>query len=80
MDITNFMTWFIDQVVSLFTSIFDLLASISFMGTNLLMVIVTITILVPLLNVVLTISKNNSVTSSRREKVKDSKERSDSEK
>jgi len=75
MDITEFMTWFIDQVVSMFTKIFSILDNIKFMGTSLLNVIVIIAILVPLLSVVLTISNNVSVIGSRAEKVKESRER-----
>lgn len=76
MDITNFMTWFLSEIVDMFTKIFNILDGITFFGTSLLRVIVVITILVPLLSVVLTISNSTSVIGSRYEKVKKSKERS----
>lgn len=73
MDISAFITWFIAQVISMFTWIYNILNSITFAGTSLLKVIVTITILVPLLGVVLTLSLNPSVMSHRSERVKDKK-------
>lgn len=70
MDITNFMTWFVSQCVDIFTWFFNILDSITFAGTSLLRVLVTIVILVPLLGVVLTLVNNNfNVTSSKSEKV-----------
>ena len=73
MDITNFMTWFINQVVNIFTWCFNLLDSITFAGTSLLRIIVTIMVLVPLLGVVLTISRDVSVIGSKSEKIKQKK-------
>lgn len=55
MDITEFMTWWIDQVVRIMTYIFNLLQSIEFMGTNLLTVITTIIIIGVALPVLLTL-------------------------
>lgn len=75
MDITNFMMWFIEQVVDMFTSIFTILDSIEFLGTSLLKVILTILILTSLLSVVLTIGKSSSVVASRADKVKTKRER-----
>ena len=76
MDISNFMTWFINQVVNMFTEIFNILDSFKFLGTSLLGVIVTIVVLIPLLNIVLTISKSTNFVASKSEQVKRSKERS----
>ena len=44
-DITSFMTWFLNQVISIFSYVFSTLNSITFMGTSLLKVLLTITIL-----------------------------------
>lgn len=55
MDISNFMSWFIGQVVSIFTRLFAILQSIQFLGTNMLELIIAITILGALLPVILTI-------------------------
>lgn len=71
MDITNFMSWFINQVVTMFTSIFNTLDSITFLGTSLLRLMVTLTILVPLIGVVLTIGGNVSVLSEKSEQVRE---------
>lgn len=77
MDITNFMQWFIDQVVSMFTYFFNLLDSITFMGTSLLRVIITISILIPLMSVLLTISKNGGIRVSKSERVRERSEDND---
>ena len=76
MEITNFMTWFVSQVVNIFTWCFNLLDSITFGGTSLLKVMITIMILVPLLGVVLTVSRDSFVIGSKSERVKEKKERS----
>lgn len=71
MDITVFVTWFIDQVAKIFSWFFSMLASIEFCGTNLLVVLTTITILGALLPVILTLSQNVSVVATRSERVKE---------
>ena len=71
MDITEFMTWFVNQVVTIFTKSFEILNSIEFAGTSLLKVIITITILVPLLGVVLTISANENVVGETSKRIKE---------
>lgn len=58
MDITNFMTWFINQVINLLSYIFNLLNNIKFMGTSLLKVILTVQILAIIIKILLTISEN----------------------
>lgn len=71
MDITEFMTWWLSQVLQLFTKIFNLLDSIQFMGTSLLKVILTILILTVLIPVILTISKSTNFIGSKAEQIKD---------
>ncbi len=71
MDITNFMSWFVNQVVSIFSWFFNTLDSITFAGTSLLKVSITIVILVPLVGVLLTLTKNSSITVSKSERVSD---------
>ena len=70
MDITEFMTWWLSQVLQLFTKIFNLLDSIQFMGTSLLKVILTILILSVLIPVILTISKSTNFVGSKADKIK----------
>lgn len=70
MDITEFMTWFLSQVLQLFTKIFNLLDSIQFMGTSLLKVILTILILSVLIPVILTISKSTNFVGTKADKIK----------
>lgn len=73
MDITNFMTWFISQVINMFTWIFNTLDSITFAGTSLLRISVTIFILSCLIPIILTVGKSSSVVASRSERVKSKK-------
>lgn len=66
MDISTFMTWFLNQVVRIFTFTFTTLDSITFMGTSLLKVILTITILGALLPVLLTVVQTQGVKAEKR--------------
>ena len=77
MDISNFMSWFISQVFNIFKWFYNLLDSITFGGTSLLKVLVTIVILVPLISVVLTINQNVNVIGNRSERIRNKKERVD---
>ena len=77
MDISNFMSWFITQVFNIFKWFYNLLDSITFGGTSLLKVLVTIVILVPLISVVLTINQNVNVIGNRSERFRNKKERVD---
>ena len=70
MDITEFMTWWLSQVLQLFTKIFNLLDNIQFMGTSLLKVILTILILSVLIPVILTISKSTNFVGTKADKIK----------
>ena len=66
MDITSFMTWFLNQVVSIFTFTYSTLNNITFMGTSLLKVILTIGILSALLPVILTLVQRQSIGAEQR--------------
>lgn len=66
MDITVFMTWFLQQVLRIFTYTFNTLDSITFMGTSLLKVILTITVLGALLPVLLTVVQTQGVKAEKR--------------
>lgn len=69
MDISNFMAWFINQVVNIFSWFFGILDNLQFAGTSVLRVLVTIVILVPLVGVLLTLTRNSNVTVSKSERV-----------
>lgn len=69
MDITAFMSWFVNQVANMFTWVYNTLDSITFAGTSLLKVSITLVILVPLVGVLLTLTKNSSVSVSKSERV-----------
>lgn len=72
-DISDFISWFIGQVVDMFGEIYSILDSITFAGTSLLKVLLTILILGSLLGVILTFSKSVNFVGSRSEKVKNKK-------
>lgn len=55
MDISTFMSWFVSQVVNIFTYTFTTLNNITFGGTSLLKIIVFINIIVPFLYIIITI-------------------------
>lgn len=74
-DISSFMIWFINQVLSIFGSVFSILDGISFLGTSLLKFLLTILIISSIINILLTISKTGSIRSGRvRDNSKDKKE------
>ena len=77
MDITNFMTWFLDQVISIFKFVFNTMDSITFMGTSLLKVVLTIVIISALIPILLTIGKSSRITAERADKVRDKGENND---
>ena len=54
------MTWFVNQVINLFTWGFNLLNSIEFWGTSLLKILITIVIIGAILPVLLTIGKTTA--------------------
>lgn len=72
-DISDFISWFIGQVVDMFGETYSILDSITFAGTSLLKVLLTILILGSLLGVILTFSKSVNFVGSRSEKVKNKK-------
>lgn len=69
MDITNFITWFIAEVVKIFSKMFNILDSITFANTSLLRVIVTIIIISTLLPVIITIVNSPESVGQRSERV-----------
>lgn len=59
MDISTFMTWFVTQIVRIFTYTYTTLNSITFGGTSLLKVIIFINVIVPFIYLVITIPRPN---------------------
>lgn len=68
-DITDFMTWFVSSVVDMFSELFSILDSITFAGTSLLRVMLTILILGSLIGVILTIGQSFNYLSNRSERI-----------
>ena len=75
MDISGFMSWFVNQVITIFTKCFNIMDNLQFGGTSLLKVMITIAILVPLLSVILTISQSVSVIGQKSERIREKRER-----
>lgn len=73
-DITNFMTWWIEQVVNIFTKTYNILDSITFMGTSLLKVIITISLLSIIIPILLTIPINREIQVKEKTEKKTKKE------
>ena len=75
MDISGFMSWFVNQVITIFTKCFNIMDNLQFGGTSLLKVMITIAILVPLLSVILTISQSVSVIGQKSERIREKREK-----
>lgn len=73
MDISNFISWFLNQVRFIFTWVFSTLDNIQFLGTSLLKFILIIFIISVLIPIILTISKSSSSLVSRSERYFNSK-------
>ena len=63
LDITDFMVWFINQVISIIGQAFTLLDNIQIAGTTLLKIMIVIFILGTMFPVLLTLTKGISETS-----------------
>lgn len=70
-DISSTISWVVNMFIQGFTTMFNILSSFEFAGTNLLSVIVTITILTAFLPVLLTIPNTKSAYKKGKESVKD---------
>lgn len=68
MDITNFMSWFLNQAIKIFTWFFTTLENIKFMGTDLLTFSLTILILSSFTMVIFTFSPSVSVLAGKASK------------
>ncbi len=77
MDITYFINWFIEQVFKIFSKCFSILDSITFNGTSLLELSITIFILSALIPVILTIGQTVRINGQRSERVIERKERAE---
>lgn len=64
-DITNFMTWFINQVITIVSSTFSILDSIQFAGTSILRVLLVILFFSAVIPVIMTIANAGVTTADR---------------
>lgn len=65
MDITSFITWFIEEIIKLFTKCFNLLNSITFYNISLLQYIISLLILGVIIEILFTLVSSNGISSSR---------------
>lgn len=72
-DITDFMTWFINQVITIITKAFNILDSIQFAGTSILRVLLVILFFSAVLPVILTIVNSGVSTADKLYKNLDTK-------
>ena len=70
-DMTQFMTWWLNQVLTILQWLWTELENITFMGTNLLDVLIAIVVISIILNIFLSISKGaGSIRDGKSERVK----------
>lgn len=65
MDITNFITWFINQILNIFTWCFNLLNEITFYNISLLQYIISLLVLGVIIEILFTLVTSNGIGSSR---------------
>ena len=78
MDITNFITWFVNQILNIFTWCFNLLNNITFYNISLLQYIISLLILGVILEILFTLVSSNGVRSSKEYMRKEKKKNNDS--
>lgn len=77
MDITNFITWFIENILKIFTSSFNLLNKITFYNISLLQYIISVLVLGVILEILLTLVSSNGIRNSREYMRKETKKKND---
>ena len=77
MDISYFIEWFFLRVCTIFARCFDILDSVTFMGTSLLRLSITIIIFSVLIPVILTIGQSTAILGQKSERIHDRKERAE---
>lgn len=65
MDITSFITWFVENILNIFTWCFNLLNRITFYNVSLLQYIISLLVLGVILEILFTLVSNNGIKSSR---------------
>lgn len=78
MDITDFITWFINQIINIFTWCFNLLNSITFYNISLLQYIISLLVLGVILEILFTLVSSNGIKNSREYMRKEKKKNNDS--
>lgn len=79
MDITNFMTWFINLFVDLLKFVFNTLDSITFNGTSLLRYSIFVVLIIPIMTILFTLVSNRNVYRNIKNDIKTRKDNSDNE-
>lgn len=80
MDISNFMSWFLGQVLKIFTFCLGLLGNITFYGTSLLELIVSLLVLGVVLDIIVISARSRAVRDVSRDRGSSSKGESNDDK
>lgn len=65
MDITNFITWFIQEIINLISNCFIILYNITFYNISLLEYIISLLVLGVIIEILFTLVSSNGLNSSR---------------
>ncbi|MDE5889051.1 MAG: hypothetical protein K2H20_03430 [Bacilli bacterium] len=74
MDISNFMSWFLNMFLGIIKFIYDTLDSITFSGVSLLQYFITVLVLIPILTILFTLVTSEKIWDSQSEVSKKKKE------
>lgn len=77
MDITNFITWFVNQILNIFTWCFNLLNNIRFYNISLLQYIISLLVLGVILEILFTLVNSNGIKNSKEYMRKEKKKNND---
>ena len=78
MDITSFITWFIESIIGILTWCFNLLNNITFYNISLLQYIISLLILGVILEIIFTLVSSNGIKNSKEYMRKEKRKNNDS--
>ena len=78
MDITNFITWFIESILEILTWCFNLLNNITFYNISLLQYIISLLVLGVILEIIFTLVSSNGIKNSKEYMRKEKRKNNDS--
>ena len=78
MDITSFITWFIESILGILTWCFNLINNITFYNISLLQYIISLLVLGVILEIIFTLVSSNGIKNSKEYMRKEKKKNNDS--